>query len=205
MQKALRSISIGITGCLAIGVSLYAFSYLLVEHGFLQTKTNLNNFQAWNIIFHFHFIGGGIALFLGWAQFWKWLRNKYFRFHRITGMIYVGAILLASAPAGIYASFFAIGRFSNDIGFGMMGVLWFIFTFLAFTAIKKKNLSEHINWMIRSYALTLGAVTLRLWLPILMGLIGLSFDEAYSTVAWLSWVPNLIVAEIVIAKGWIEA
>ncbi len=38
---------------------------------------------------------------------------------------------------------------------------------------------------------------LRLWQPILAGL-GFAFDEAYVSVAWLSWVPNLIVAELYI-------
>ena len=54
----------------------------------------------------------------------------------------------------------------------------------------------HRAWVLRSYALTLAAVTLRLWLPGLHVGLGLPFAEVYQTVAWLAWVPNLIVIEL---------
>ena len=48
--------------------------------------------------------------------------------------------------------------------------------------------------MIRSYAMILAAVTLRIELPLLaMWLQG--FAPAYRIVAWSCWVPNLLVAE----------
>ena len=49
--------------------------------------------------------------------------------------------------------------------------------------------------MIRNFALTFAAVTLRLWIPIFLTS-GLSFEAAYPVIAWLSWVPNLLVAEV---------
>ena len=48
--------------------------------------------------------------------------------------------------------------------------------------------------MVRNFALTFAAVTLRLWLPgMVVG--GVPMEIAYPIVAWLCWVPNLIVAE----------
>ena len=49
--------------------------------------------------------------------------------------------------------------------------------------------------MVRCYALTLAAVTLRIQLGVLQAGLGLSFEEAYAVTAWFSWVPNLILAE----------
>ncbi len=51
--------------------------------------------------------------------------------------------------------------------------------------------------MIRNFALTGAAVTLRLWLPALQAASG-SFMDAYRTVVWLCWVPNAIAAEIIL-------
>ncbi len=51
--------------------------------------------------------------------------------------------------------------------------------------------------MIRNFALTFAAVTLRLWLPAFQAASG-SFLDAYRTVAWLCWVPNAIAAEIIL-------
>jgi hypothetical protein len=51
--------------------------------------------------------------------------------------------------------------------------------------------------MIRSYALCLAAVTLRLWLPVGLAQ-GVRFEVMYPLVAWLCWVPNLMLAEWVV-------
>jgi len=52
----------------------------------------------------------------------------------------------------------------------------------------------HRRWMIRSFSLTLAAVTLRIYLPIAAAA-GLPFHDVYRAVAWFRWVPNLLVAE----------
>ncbi|MEQ9003518.1 MAG: DUF2306 domain-containing protein, partial [Pseudomonadales bacterium] len=57
------------------------------------------------------------------------------------------------------------------------------------------DIDGHRRWMVRNFALTFAAVTLRLELGLLTGALGWSFDHAYLTVAWLCWVPNLVVAE----------
>ena len=49
--------------------------------------------------------------------------------------------------------------------------------------------------MIRNFALTFAAVTLRAYLGLSQAVFGLSFEAFYPVVAWLCWVPNLIVAE----------
>ena len=48
--------------------------------------------------------------------------------------------------------------------------------------------------MIRSYALTYAAVTLRIYLPLSL-MAALPMQAAYPAIAWLCWVPNLLVAE----------
>ncbi len=49
--------------------------------------------------------------------------------------------------------------------------------------------------MIRSFALTLAAVTLRLYRP-LSSLLPVAYDDAYRAISFLCWVPNLIAAEL---------
>jgi len=48
--------------------------------------------------------------------------------------------------------------------------------------------------MIRSWALTLSAVTLRLYLSAIP-VLGLDFVDAYRAISFLCWVPNLLLAE----------
>lgn len=54
--------------------------------------------------------------------------------------------------------------------------------------------------MVRNFALTFAAVTLRLWLPASV-VSGVPFELAYAIVAWLCWVPNLAVAEWMLDRG----
>jgi hypothetical protein len=53
-------------------------------------------------------------------------------------------------------------------------------------------------WMVRSYALTFSAVTLRAWVPILS--LGFNVDHDYTVIitAWLNWIPNVIVGELLL-------
>jgi hypothetical protein len=52
--------------------------------------------------------------------------------------------------------------------------------------------------MIRSYALTFSAFTLRTWKFILSNTISIDPAELYVIDAWLGFVPNLAIAEIII-------
>ena len=56
--------------------------------------------------------------------------------------------------------------------------------------------------MLRSYSLIFGAVMLRIWLPLLIIAHGGEFIPAYRIVAWLAWVPNILLVEWLIRRGW---
>jgi hypothetical protein len=56
--------------------------------------------------------------------------------------------------------------------------------------------------MIRNYALTFAAVTLRIYLPLMTPfLFHGDFLAAYRTISWLCWVPNLAIAEWIIKSA----
>jgi hypothetical protein len=60
------------------------------------------------------------------------------------------------------------------------------------------RLDEHRRWMVRSFALTFAAVTLRLQLP-LAAAAPIDSLDAYRAIAWLCWVPNLLAVEAFLA------
>jgi hypothetical protein len=70
---------------------------------------------------------------------------------------------------------------------------------MAYRHIRRKEIQPHRQWMIRNYALTFAAVTLRLWLLVFQ-VAGVALLEGYIAVAWLSWVPNLIAAELLVDR-----
>lgn len=146
-----------------------------------------------------HVTGGVLALFLGPWQFWRGLRNRHLSLHRWLGRIYLLAILVGGS-AGIYLAAIAFGGLPSQLGFSSLDVLWIATASLAYLRVRQGDLEAHREWMIRNYALTFAAVTLRLWIPLLLST-GLSFDVAYPIIAWLCWVPNLLAVELYLSSA----
>lgn len=140
-----------------------------------------------------HLAFGGAALASGAVQFHTGLRVRRPDVHRLLGRIYFGAVLVSGVSAVALAPS-STGGVAAHFGFGMLGVLWVATTVTAVARARAGRLSAHRQWMIRSYALCLAAVTLRLYLPFSQ-VIGIPFNEAYPAISWLCWVPNLVVAE----------
>ena len=186
----------------AISIGLYPFFYFLFDmsNGLMSSKSaQLLGNRLWQVGFYTHITLGGLALLSGCTQFLSGLRQKRLSLHRSLGKVYVAAVML-SGVAGLGIAFAASGGVWAQTGFAALGFLWLYTTAKAFLAIKKREIAEHQNWMTRSYALCFGAVTLRLWLPLFLGVLGMSFDFAYPIIAWISWVPNLLVAEWIIRR-----
>lgn len=189
-------------GFLAIGVGLYPVSYFLFDMGggLLASKSDaLLHSVVWTGAFYTHIGFGAIAMLCGWTQFSRKIRNRNISLHRTLGKIYLVAVSL-SGLAGLYLAFFATGGLVSSLGFGGLALAWVFTTSAAYKTIRQKEYDAHERWMIRSYALCFAAVTLRIWLPLGTALLQMPFVETYRVIAWLCWVPNLIVAEWIIAR-----
>lgn len=185
----------------AILVGLYPILYFIIDRRFgllaLKTDALLAN-TIWNIFFYIHIVSGGIALLIGWAQFVTKWRTRNLPLHRQIGKVYV-TLALVSAVTAIYIALFATGGLVTSIGFSCMGIVWFFTTLKGYRDIRKMNVISHQKMMIYSYAACLSAVTLRIYLPILIEVFD-DFYPAYTVVSWLSWVPNLIVGYFIIRQ-----
>ncbi|GGH05874.1 DUF2306 domain-containing protein [Mucilaginibacter phyllosphaerae] len=187
----------------AIAVGLYPLLYLLIDmqsNGLLHSKPKavLNN-SIWSTAFYIHIAFGGLALLIGWTQFSARLRQRYLNSHRLVGKIYVIAVALSSI-AGLYIAFFATGGIVCVLGFGLLAIIWLISNIMGYLTIRRGHVPLHQKWMIFNYALTFAAVTLRVWLSLLIIFVFHDFVPAYRVVSWLCWVPNLIIALIIITK-----
>ena len=200
--KVYRKLLWGLFAFLAIAVGLYPGLYLILgrNFGLLGGKSEvLLNDTIWNAAFYGHITLGGLALLIGWIQFSKSLRKKRMSLHRKIGMTYFVSVLISSI-CGIYIGFFADGGIVSSLGFISLGVIWLYTTSAGLIAIKKGNINKHQTMLIYSYAACFAAVMLRIWLPLLITLHQGEFIPAYRIVAWLCWVPNLIVAYFITKK-----
>ncbi|WP_219819732.1 DUF2306 domain-containing protein [Xanthomonas pisi] len=185
---------------LALGVAAYAvFAYGFMPLGSLVHPDMKLNFLAHKAGIYTHVFASLVALSLSPFQFSNRLRSSRPRLHRIMGRTYLVVGVLLGGLSGLYMSVFAFGGLVAKIGFACLAVCWLLTGLRAFQAIRRGAVQEHRKWVVRNVSLTLAAVTLRIYLPSSM-IAGISFELAYPVIAWLCWVPNLFVAELVFAR-----
>lgn len=140
-----------------------------------------------------HFLAGTMVIIIGALQFHPGIRSHRPQVHRWLGRIYLAGVLVGGL-AGLYLSFYAFGGMVARFGFGLLAVCWLGATAMAYAHIRARRVQLHKIWMIRSYALCLAAFSLRIYLPLFL-ISGSPFDDAYPVIAWLCWVPNILIAE----------
>jgi uncharacterized membrane protein len=169
--------------------------------GFLRIKQQYIDIDHWRGAFFVHVYASMWVLFAGFTQFSKKLLKKNPRLHRTLGYIYVADVILITGPAGLLMGFYANGGTISRIAFVSLALLWIFFTAMALIKAKQKNFKAHRRYMIRSYALTLSAITLRAWKYAITNSFELPPMDVYRSVAWLGWVPNLLIAEFIIWRS----
>jgi uncharacterized membrane protein len=168
--------------------------------GFLRIKQQYISIDHWRIAFFIHVYASIWVLLAGFTQFSRRIQRNRPKLHRAMGYIYVTNVLLITGPAGLLMGFYANGGISSRIAFVTLALLWIFFTAMALIKARQKDFKAHRRYMIRSYALTLSALTLRAWKFGITNSFELPPMDVYRTVAWLGFVPNIIVAELIIKR-----
>ena len=175
-----------------------------LDVAFLRIKQDYINIIPWRIAFFIHVFTSMFALLAGFTQFSNSILKNYTRIHRTIGKMYVLVILCLTGPSGFIMAIYANGGFPSKVGFLVLDILWMYFTANAFRFALKKDFKNHKNYMYRSYALTLAAITLRAWKYVLVFLFQPAPMDVYRVVAWLGFVPNLLLVEYLILKKYIR-
>jgi uncharacterized membrane protein len=108
-----------------------------------------------------HTICGLLALLAGPLQFSSRLRQRHPQFHRVLGRIYLISVFIG-AFTGIGL---AAGR-PGLPGTAMQAAAWIVCTTAAFITARNRQITQHRQWMVRSYAVTFTFVSsrvLNLW------------------------------------------
>lgn len=182
---------------LMLRLSLPYFS-LRYDVDFLLTKQKIIHIKLWRYAFYVHVFLGIFSLIAGLTQFSSRIHKHYKKLHRIMGYIYAVDVICLAGPSGLIMAFYANGTTVSKTSFVILSVLWIFTTAVAMIKIFRKDFRAHEKWMIRSYALTLSAISLRLMAMVLPAFVHLNAHDEYALVAWLSWTFNLAIAECII-------
>lgn len=171
---------------------------------FLVLKQDVVHTQPWRLAFQIHVITSSLVLLAGFTQFSKDIRRKLPRLHRYAGWLYIFITLGLALPSGFILALSANGGLSTQIAFVSLGLLWGLSSLLALYYAFQRQWSKHRNWMIRSFALALSALSLRTWKLALYEVQPywdwLTPIHIYLLESWLGWTINLLIAEIIIYR-----
>jgi hypothetical protein len=191
----LGAVGWGLMTFLSLGIAAYGLSYLAGAQAPPVVEDNAAGMRVLMV----HASASGLALLLGPLQFLEPIRRRARTVHHWIGRTYLIACFIGGVSGGLLAPLTAAGPIAAS-GFFALALVWLWVNALGFRAAAiKHDYEAHKRWMVRSFALTFAAVTLRLYL-IPPQIAGIDFVTAYQWIAWLAWVPNLAIAEWWIAS-----
>lgn len=166
---------------------------------FLISKRLIYHLDLWRYSFYIHVFSSPFVILSGLFQFNRYFIHRQPKIHRVLGKIYVVVLIFIATPSGFLMGLYANGSYPTQISFSILSVLWMLSTVWAYRYARKGEYLLHAKWMIRSYALTVSAISLRFFtFCIHYFRVPISPVDAYILVSYSSWIVNLLVAELVI-------
>ena len=164
-----------------------------------EDSQRLNATPVWHFL---HVLGGAIFGILGPIQFGRALMPRYGRLHRIAGRVFVAAgAAISLSSLGLlwrfpdaYSVAISSGRLLFGIGLGVALTL-------AMQAIHARDFTRHRNWMIRAYAIGIGATAVSMvFFPIYL-ITGEPPKGLVADAAFLgAWTGCVVLAEVLVRR-----
>jgi uncharacterized membrane protein len=144
-----------------------------------------------------HVLAGLAAIIIGPFQFWSRLRYRHPKVHRVTGRLYLGAVLVGGIGGMAMAVTIPEGL-AYATGLFFLSVAWMLTAGMALTAIRLRVIEQHKEWMIRSYVVTFAFVTFRVADDVLHYFGLAEIPDHNAMFAWGCWAVPLLFTEAVL-------
>lgn len=198
-----RLIAVGLLALTLVPVLAGAARIGTIASGVPETPDNARFLQM-PLPVVLHILAAVVYSIVGAFQFLPTLRARHQRWHRFAGRFLLVPAGLAVAATGLWMTAFydvpAVDGGAVALSRYLVGSLMLAFIALGVAAIARRDFPAHGSWMIRAYALAMGAGTQVLT----SGPFLLMFGEPDALMRLLQldagWLINVLVAEWVIAR-----
>jgi len=196
-ETFIRKISIILFWSIFFTISVYFYFADVLPYFNIQPNEKIGNRDWVKIV---HFIAAACTLFLGPFQFWPFIRNRFKKWHRIAGKVFIGGSIVSALMVFYLLSDYRLPGVVPSLGF--LAVIWLFTTVAAFWFATKKNFKLHKQFMIRSYVCALAFVFIRI-LPYINEFTGIfnfieSKDLRATVYEWVCWVYPLMITEFLL-------
>jgi len=144
-----------------------------------------------------HIVPGVLFLTLAPLQFVARIRQRRISLHRGLGRVLATCAAITGVASLVVTFLFpAFGGISTQSATIFSGILFLFSLTMAIRHILRKEVRQHREWMIRTFALAMSVATMRVFLILSRPLTGLSTEEVFGASFWLGIGVNLLVAEV---------
>ena len=151
-----------------------------------------------------HIISASLFGLIGAFQFWPRILRTKAHWHRLAGRILLPLGMITSMSGLWMNQFYPYAEndgfllycFRMIFGFGMLLSLVF-----GLTSIRRRDFDQHRNWMMRGYAISLGAGTQALTQLPLVLTFGMPGELPRALLMGAAWILNLLIAEWIIRRN----
>lgn len=150
-----------------------------------------------------HIVSASVYSVLGALQFTSGLRRRRRGWHRAAGRLLVPLGLIVALSGLWMTQFYPRPEGSGDLLYVfrlLFGSAMVFSIVLGMAAIRRRDIPRHRAWMIRGYAIALGAGTQVLTLLIGGVILGTLTEFSAALLIAVGWVVNLVVAEWTIRR-----
>jgi uncharacterized membrane protein len=204
-QRATRFVWIGVIALAVIGVAAATRRALvLFWPGVFSGKyppaaamdTGFARHMALTLV---HIVPGALFLVLALLQFVPSIRAKHLRVHRWLGRILVVSGLVIGISALVMSYTMNIGGANETAATTLFGILFLFCLIKAYRHIRRKEVAQHREWMIRAFGIALGVATTRPIVGIFFAFRKLTPHEFFGIAFWLGFTITFLAAE-----AWID-
>lgn len=143
-----------------------------------------------------HIIPGFLFMVLGPLQFVERIRSRFLWLHRWSGRLFVASSVVIGVTALVMGVVMPAGGVSETAATTFFAILFLFALGKAFLHIRRRELSRHRAWMIRTFAIGLAVATARPIVGMFFIFSDLSFQEFFGAALWLSFTLHLVLAEV---------
>jgi hypothetical protein len=150
-----------------------------------------------------HIVSVSLYAVLSAVQFVPSLRQRRRRWHRIAGWLLIPCGLVAALSGLWMTQFYPWPKGDGLILYGLrllFGSAMFLSILLGVAAIRRRDFTQHGAWMLRGYAIGMGAGTQLLTEMVGAWIVGPPSELNRAVLMGAAWVINLAVAEWIIRR-----
>ncbi|WP_143268873.1 DUF2306 domain-containing protein [Amycolatopsis vastitatis] len=146
-----------------------------------------------------HVVSGTVAMLSGCVQIWPRFRRRHPRAHRVSGRVYLAAVVVG-APALAALIFFRAENLGKEpttvvVGFAVLTLLWAGTAVAGYAAARQRRFADHRKWMLYSFAFTLSIIWSRTAFVAALPFPRLDPRWLTENVGWFPWVLNLLIVQ----------